>query len=249
MVLGQHLFPALALSPRRCFFVDEGEIGRVLEVICHFWCVLGSGYCCVPPDYANTYRFVDIPLWALGDIYMPGLMSQLRDSSLPLEGRVKRFGHWVSAYYDHPSTTSRRREDLLVWPDDDTRSTVNSNMTESEFAEVTDYSALPRSEVSAQTVRPEVFKEWTRKAFFDAKMAREFFPRVHVVAVWGEKSHALCIEAAWKYQQLLEEYGSAGGRPLTIVMMPDANHFPHWDEPDRTMAFFANIVNGIQQSQ
>jgi len=158
-------------------------------------------------EYLRLYVIFDIPLWVLGDKSTPGLTKELRDTSIPFQVRVKRFNHWVSAYYDHPSTSSRRREDLQFWPDSDARSTVTSNMTESEFADLTDYNALPRSEVSAQTVRPENFEEWTRKAFFDNAMAQDFFPKIRVVVIWAERSHSLCVESAWRYQRFLEECG------------------------------------------
>jgi len=76
-------------------------------------------------------------------------------------------------------------------------------------------------------------------------MAQDFFPKIRVVVIWAERSHSLCVESAWRYQRFLEECGEppVSGRPMTIVMMPGANHFPHWDEPERTMAFFAEVVN------
>ncbi|KLO13269.1 hypothetical protein SCHPADRAFT_874309 [Schizopora paradoxa] len=200
-------------------------------------------------EYFRLFIILDVPLWVLGDRdpSPTTLTGKLRDPSIPVKERLRSFNYWVSAYYDHPSTTSCRREDLIIWPEDDgTRSTAFSNMTASELEELTDYSALPRSEVSGQQICPEVFEEWTRKAIFDDTMAREFFPNVHVAAIWAEKSHWSCVGAGWKYKQLLDEYRerSVTGRHLSIIKIPGANHFPHWDQPKQTMDVLEQILNG-----
>ncbi|THH08247.1 hypothetical protein EW145_g2822 [Phellinidium pouzarii] len=194
--------------------------------------------------FLRSLMIFDVPRWVLGPPPLDYGSGVLRDESLSLEERARRFNEWVSAYYTHTSVTSRDINDLQLYPVAGSRAGTTETMSADERRELTHYAAVPRSEIAARTAAPEIYAERVRRALFDDELAK-YLPGCGVDVVWCERSTWASIDAAWGFEKLKEKADEQGirGRPLRMFMMPGANHFPHWDEPEKAMAFFANVIS------
>ncbi|KAL5513084.1 hypothetical protein ACEPAH_3482 [Sanghuangporus vaninii] len=193
--------------------------------------------------YFRSHIVFNAPRWVLG----APAPDVLKDASLSEEERVGAFNEWVSAYYTHKSVTSRNFSDLqLAQPngEEPLRKSTIASMTPEEIQEMTHMSAVFKSEVAGRAAPPAIHAERIRRALFDDELAK-YWPRTSVNVVWCENSTWVVVDTMWEFQKAREKADEKGivGRPLRIIMMPGANHFPHWDEPEMTMKFFANVVD------
>lgn len=142
-------------------------------------------------------------------------------------------------------------------------------MSSSELATITDFAAARGADEAVQGIERAILERMAHRAFFydDSDGGGEGEPGrvmcwkgVSVDVIWCEKSVWEIIEAVWWLQSMRKEAeeGCLSGRDLRFHMMPRANHFvsifcalveipaellllqPHWDEPESTMAFFAD---------
>ncbi|KAI5121868.1 hypothetical protein M0805_001076 [Coniferiporia weirii] len=186
----------------------------------------------------------DVPRWVLGPPTPDHGTAVLRDESLlPLE-RARRFSEWVGAYYKHTSLTSHDTNDLQLFPAAGSRIGTVESMSSDEQRDLTHYAAVQRSEVAARTGRPEMYAERVRQALFDDELAK-YLPKCKVDVIWCEYSTWVCVDAAWRFERLRKAADEEGikGRQLRIFMMPEANHFVHWDAPDKAIEFFAKVLS------
>jgi len=195
--------------------------------------------------YFRGFIIFDAPRWFHG---LPLLAiatadQAFKDESISPEERARTFSKWVGGYYKHPTLASYDVADLQKEAAPDARQNTPEAMTKEELAKCTDYNAVLRSEIKARTGPISGYAERIRLAAFDYKLAK-FWPKAGIHVIWCECSPWPMVETAWTFEKLKEEYVNQGvhGRTLTVEMMPDANHFPHWDEPEMTIAFFAKAM-------
>jgi len=168
----------------------------------------------------------------------------LFDPSLNLteEERDKAFGIFVGEYYAHSSVTSHNIADLAT-TSSHLRPGTTQNMSpeDREMCVGLDF----RSEAPLFGGPGEAFVERIRKAAFDDGLAKAYWPRMRTDVIWCEHSPWTLVIAAWEFEKMTEAATKAGikGRGMRITMMPGANHFPHWDEPERTVDFFQNVLS------
>ncbi|KAL5492300.1 hypothetical protein ACEPAI_3747 [Sanghuangporus weigelae] len=193
--------------------------------------------------YIRSLILFDMPRWIAGALQLP---DPLRDLSLSEEERVQRFNIWVSSYYSHKSLTSRNIVDLEHVADDDPtiRKSTFEALTLEEIKETAFAPPSTGSELAFRNGDPVIYAERMRRALFDDELAK-YWPRVGIDVVWGENSIWVVVDAAWELQKAHEKADNEKivGRPLRFFMIPGANHFPHWDKPEMTMEFFANIID------
>ncbi|OCB85419.1 hypothetical protein A7U60_g7428 [Sanghuangporus baumii] len=193
--------------------------------------------------YLRSLILFDMPRWIVGALQLP---DALRDLSLSEEERVQRFNIWVSSYYSHKSLASRNLADLQSVADDDPsiRKSTYEVLTPEEIKETAYAPPSTGSELAFRNGSPAIYAERVRRAIFDDKLAK-YWPRAGVDVVWGEESIWVVVGATWELQKAREKANEEGivGRPLRFFMIPGANHFPHWDEPEMTMKFFADIID------
>ncbi|EJD07446.1 uncharacterized protein FOMMEDRAFT_149975 [Fomitiporia mediterranea MF3/22] len=181
-------------------------------------------------QYLRSHVIFDAPSWILGLTPNTAGFGVLTNKSVSLEGRANSFSEFVSSYYTHKSLTSRKFEDLQVYPVEGPRSkkSTTSRMSPEELRETTCYEAVARSEIGARTGNPAIYAERIRRALFDDELAK-YLPRCSVNVVWCEYSAWPCIDNTWGLQAAREKADKQGivGRPLRFFMMPGVNHFPH----------------------
>lgn len=195
--------------------------------------------------YLRGFIIFDAPRWFHG-LPLSALATAdqaFKDESISPEERARIFSKWVGGYYKHPTLTSYKIEDLQKEPAPDARRNTPESMTDDELATCTDYNAVLRSEIKARTGPISGYAERIRLAAFDDKLAK-YWPGCRIHVLWCEYSPWPMVETAWTFEKLKEKYVKQGvqGRSLTVEMMPGANHFPHWDEPEMTIAFFAKVM-------
>ncbi|KAH8111408.1 hypothetical protein DFH11DRAFT_1513177 [Phellopilus nigrolimitatus] len=196
--------------------------------------------------FLRSFMIFDAPRWILGLPTLEHGFDVLRDDSLTLEERARRFSEWVGAYYTHASLSSRDMNDLQLVADAGARTGTTLTMSADDERAVTCYDAVQRSEVAARTAAPEIYAERVRRALFDDTLA-QYWPKCSVDVVWCEHSPWAIVDGVWGFERLREKADEEGikGRQLRFFMIPGANHFPHWDEPEKTMKFFAKVLGSL----
>lgn len=196
--------------------------------------------------FLRSVIIFDTPGYVIGRPSVLGGKFILLDTSLTLEERSKMFGHWVSSYFNHPNVASHKLEDLQFIPDTNEQTEATAaRLSETEYRTLISPEAAMKVDVPATLYPLEEFAQWTKRALFDDGLAQKYWPRVKVDAIWCERTCWTCVDGGWGLEELRKKYDLLGvkGRPMKVTMMSGANHFPHWDEPERTIALFAATLN------
>ncbi|KAJ7447872.1 hypothetical protein B0H11DRAFT_2248046 [Mycena galericulata] len=92
-----------------------------------------------------------------------------------------------------------------------------------------------------------VLKVQAHKVLFDEAVVASYFPRVNVVYITGEKTHFQCMWAFFTTERLYKEALGRGEVPRSIrfKLVPEGNHFIHYDMPERLMQ---EIVEGCNSN-
>ncbi|KAH8111923.1 Alpha/Beta hydrolase protein [Phellopilus nigrolimitatus] len=197
--------------------------------------------------FLRSLIIFDPPCSVLGLTVLEHSLDMPQNKSLtPAErtqGFSQYFSEWVGAYYTHASLVSRDVSDLQLAPAAGARIATTLAMSAAETLAVTWPAALERSEVSVRPILAAAYAEQVRRALVDDRLAA-YWPRCGVDVVWCENTVWVIVDAVWRLEKLREEADEEGikGRPFRVMMVPGANHFPHWDEPEATMKFFANVL-------
>ncbi|KAH9937692.1 uncharacterized protein B0H18DRAFT_1113494 [Fomitopsis serialis] len=181
---------------------------------------------------------------------MEGMYSPTRDPKIPAEGKSAAFAHWVSGYYAHspsllssfPSVTlDELRKGIAEAPIRDpppNRVPSVVNMSAEELAEITDPAVITRSHPLYYNVDPALCKENLDAALLDASTC----PRLRVSLVWCDMSPPETVMSTWYLARQIQDLWPSNARKIDVVRFEGANHFPHWDEPDRTMNLLAKLI-------
>ncbi|PCH43848.1 alpha/beta-hydrolase [Wolfiporia cocos MD-104 SS10] len=170
----------------------------------------------------------------------------VRDPALSAEQQGELFPHWVSGYYAHSpaalaSLATLSRAELCAELAGDAAVDIKSTldrMSPDELAATAEMSVTHRSHRPMHTVQRGVCADNLRAALHDSTIC----PRVRVSLVWCDMSVAETVLSSWTLARMVEREWPEGARKVEIVRMEGANHFPHWDEPERTMRCWASCL-------
>ncbi|EMD32120.1 hypothetical protein CERSUDRAFT_88392 [Gelatoporia subvermispora B] len=192
-----------------------------------------------PPTYA-----VGCPLPSLEDFYC-----LIRDPALAPEEIAESFPPWVSSYYAHDPAALNSIEDLsfselvsglkehpITDPPSHQRPTVLTYTIE-QFNENIDMLGAMRSHLPFLSMDRSVFDLNARHAVESA-----VWPRLKIGLVWCDMSVGDTVLGAWYAIQLSKQAESA--RPFTAIRLRGANHFPHWNEPKRSIEVVLGLLRG-----
>ncbi|KAH8077393.1 hypothetical protein BXZ70DRAFT_703108 [Cristinia sonorae] len=162
----------------------------------------------------------------------------LQDPTSPIEKRVQQFSIWVSGYFRHPDIRASNLEmhDYQAAP----RPTALT-MSEDEMASAMYAPAGAEGgsdEMLTATIKHGVFDELRVAALLPAETSkRNEWARIRWRHIWGDRSAWGVPYSAVLLERELEEAKKAGKytRPVENVCFEGANHFGHWDTPDRFM--------------
>ncbi|KAK0432326.1 Alpha/Beta hydrolase protein [Armillaria borealis] len=158
----------------------------------------------------------------------------LRDPSVPENLRIAAFGQWCTSYFDH-ADLSERHLDKLSW-------VLASSSRVPSF-----YNGMPAAiqcHGEAATDLPFLvgcYKQLLpayRKAFFDPKV----FPTMRRSVLCGDKTCAFALAALWAVQDDEKEQKAEGAKAIDYRILPGANHFIHWDEPEKALDAFIEFA-------
>lgn len=210
--------------------------------------------------YFRHFTIYDISDTAAG---LEGLYyTPVRDHSLSAEQRAVIFPIWVSSYFKQTATTPDAdvetpgfQETLLareaLHESDPNPRWVPTvvRMGPEGVSAVTDASVMQRSQVQIQQVDPSVYENNLRRALFECrandghKGKRVVWPKLRINIVWCDMSPSSCVYATHHIKRMAKVYKEQGmGRAVQFHRMQQANHFVHWDEPERFIDFLSQIL-------
>ncbi|KAK7046737.1 Alpha/Beta hydrolase protein [Favolaschia claudopus] len=156
------------------------------------------------------------------------------DKSMPAEKHTPMFTNWITSYFDHGDLATK---DLKVLnyhlPSPYRRPSVYS-MTREEFDAIVDmgpeeFAPLFMSQAQAAAN--------LNKACF-SETIKSLVPALKTTFIAGERSASYAIAAMWS----LESENEARGGELKTVLIPGANHFYHWEEPEEALQVFVDAL-------
>ncbi|GJE91645.1 hypothetical protein PsYK624_077950 [Phanerochaete sordida] len=196
--------------------------------------------------YLRMIVLYDTPALTLG--VGPNLMLTwpMADPGIPVDQKAAKFNEWVSTYYTpHPDGAPITAESLHArteLPRTPTLCAVSS----AELQRVTNPEIAFRAGLIVNA-DPCTLRRHARTMFLDADAV---LPEVEVVAVWCDQTFWLAVWGAKVVKEFIDEQPDAGKRKrkASMLMVKDANHFLHWDEPERMVHLLAKICTPFPPS-
>ncbi|KAF8509059.1 hypothetical protein BU17DRAFT_99234 [Hysterangium stoloniferum] len=193
--------------------------------------------------YLKSYIMYECPNYSLGIPSPPSLYHPVCDPNIPPEKKTAAFTTWISGYFKHPGLVSGDFKDLeYVKPSPHRRSTWSSWSPE-ETTQITDSTAGPRSDDPFSRASPEMMARIKADVFYPAEVV---WPKVDVKLIWTEETVWSIVYGMYMLRRELDvrkkRHPDQWMRFLTVESLPAANHFAHWDDPEKLMDVFSKLV-------
>ncbi|KAI0365120.1 alpha/beta-hydrolase [Pilatotrama ljubarskyi] len=200
-------------------------------------------------EYVRRVILYDASFLCLGYTSPPGAYQPLYDASLPDTERVARFGSWITGYYAHGDVFAQGASALEFCDALTDPAPTATRMTPEDLAETT-YAPVQGPGGSEGLIARACVTHGT----YARQKEGAFYPREPVdgASNWGdvEVRHLWCDRSVWEmpwcvklFTEELEEARKVGKKPRNVVFVrfKGANHFAHWDLPEKTLkAFLGN---------
>ncbi|TBU49451.1 hypothetical protein BD309DRAFT_851425 [Dichomitus squalens] len=199
--------------------------------------------------YVRRVIFFDAPDVALGFPTLPDLYFPLADRTIPAEKRAQLFAEWVTAYFhqgDVPEQYESRRylasppPTFTVMTEEERQSTQHHTPGDSRGG--SDHLLMGSGYESGlfASLRKNALRLPPPNAF----LVGDAWKDVEVRNLWCDHSFWLALWNEVNLRREIEEERRAGIslRPVTFVRVRGANHFVHWDEPERAMCAILELV-------
>ncbi|KAF8580183.1 hypothetical protein K439DRAFT_1357692 [Ramaria rubella] len=195
--------------------------------------------------YFRTLVLYECPYHSLGFPPPQKSYHPLRDASIPIEEQTARFNSWVSGYFQHDGLAYRNASTLSYAKPSQHRRPTTDSLSPEELASLTDSAPGPRSEdpffVGSD---PKMMGHVREEVFFPSKVV---WPKLKINSVWGEETTWSIPYGSWVLEDYVrEETSKSRGqlrRPLAITPVKGANHFAHWDDPEKLMQVLADMLS------
>jgi len=209
--------------------------------------------------YFRSFVMYDISLPATGEAPVPGVWTPLRDGTLTPAEKFSQFSEWVSYYFtptgfdasqdiDSPGMKEALGARVALHKDEKSRSsqwmpTVHRIGPE-KIRQVCHVEVMARSQKYYQVIDPAVYRENVHRAVLQGKTNEGMiWPNLKVALVWCDMDNSDVVSAAMKLKALVRQSGEKGeGRDVAFHKLERANHFAHWDEPERLTSLLAEII-------
>ncbi|EPQ60079.1 hypothetical protein GLOTRDRAFT_31344 [Gloeophyllum trabeum ATCC 11539] len=198
-----------------------------------------------PPEIAGTIEqhcrciiLYDCPQFVCELSY--GRTHPMWDPTLPPSKLVPTLYSLMSGYFSHPSPHSRNASGLTLTRNPSKTPSID-RMTPAELASVSHCSPLDSPDVLLTRLQPGVRVENLVGAL---RVSESVWPDVQIKLVPCMESAWEMLTARWEIERRHEEL-RAGGVPVRTLSVHEqcgANHFAHWDIPEETMQFLANVI-------
>ncbi|KAJ7595267.1 hypothetical protein C8J56DRAFT_921979 [Mycena floridula] len=185
----------------------------------------------LPPDSAfkthlRAHIMHEVPCIALGLQEPPLHWSPFIDSTIPRENQIAMFVVWVSSYFDHGDLETRDPKVLSYVAPSSLRRPSIYDMTAEEISEMIDEPALAAVAGGFVMATPEMTGIY-RKACFET-------PGIKTTCLGGTRTYSSIISAIWA----IEDDNLKHGGSVRTILIPGANHFVHWEDPEQTLKTF-----------
>ncbi|KAI9449327.1 alpha/beta-hydrolase [Lactarius psammicola] len=172
--------------------------------------------------------------------YAPERYDPLRDPSVSPRGHVKAFLRWVSGYYAHGDTLETLAPyDALLEPHPSIENMSPEDLMQNVYEEAAQPDGMD------MLLMYSCIKQGTPDRLHEAAL----FPsqatewgEVEFRFVWCDRTIWVVVWGAWAFEAEMTENAKEGKdsekkrmRKCSMVRMRGANHFAHWDEPERTL--------------
>jgi len=207
--------------------------------------------------YLRSVVMYDASMYSIGGTPPKELYNPFRAQSLTIGERVAAFPLWVSTYYpqisdlatDMPTlvaTLQVRQQSTAATGDkfQPTVQTLSAKYTE----DVVEIGLMDRSQLAIMGIQRSVYAENLRRALCYVEEGEKgpevVWPNVKLQVVWCDMSHGDAVATAQMIRDDYEEMKQKGGyvRAMQMFKLEQANHFPHWDDPDRFVQALLKIV-------
>ncbi|KAH9829969.1 uncharacterized protein C8Q71DRAFT_384822 [Rhodofomes roseus] len=186
--------------------------------------------------YVRALIMEDPPSLALGLPLPEETWSYSHLTSLPKDKRDAFNVQWLTAYFEHGDLSSRDKSVIEYILPSSSRTPTLYNMTLEERAAMIE--PVADSELPFMLgMFPSALAAY-RKACFD-RGVRALLPEMKV---WHLGCGAAPSYGIAAYFDLLVDHETHGGGLINFKMIPGANHFLHWDDPEKTLQVIVDMV-------
>ncbi|KAI0357368.1 alpha/beta-hydrolase [Trametes cingulata] len=209
--------------------------------------------------YLRSFIMYDPSSTIVGQPLPPGLSGITRDRSAPVDVQVAQFSLGVSAYYppynlpeslDPPTIFDppRRPVHESADPVDPKYTPTTNRMTPEVLRSLTHPVVMEQNQHLIWGVSHDVYRALLDRALFDCRfddgsgMKKEIWPALRVHVIWCDMTVGECLWATLLIRSRYEKAQPEHRRPVEFHKLEDANHFVHWEEPERFVRFLAGIV-------
>ncbi|KAI0366634.1 alpha/beta-hydrolase [Pilatotrama ljubarskyi] len=209
--------------------------------------------------YLRSFIMYDPSSTVIGQPLPPGLSALKRDPSAPPDVQVAQFSLAVSSYYpaytfpeniDPPATYDppRRPVHESAEPVSLKYTPTTDRMSPEVLRSLTHAAVMEQNQHLIWGVSHDVYRAILARALFDCRfddgsgMRKKIWPALRVHVIWCDMSIGECLWASVVIRSRYEEAQPENRRPVEFHKLEDANHFVHWEEPERFVKFLAGIV-------
>lgn len=160
------------------------------------------------------------------------------DSSIPASEMASTFITWITGYFKHPDIPTLQLGDHPS----PHRQPSESTFTEADRASFIDHAAGPRSEDPFFKLNPSVMRYIREEAM--SPQGEVAWPSASVNMVLGDETAWGILFAANQLSREMDEWRNEGRyiRPFEKRTLAGGNHFAHWDDPNKFLSLFADVL-------
>ncbi|OJT12824.1 hypothetical protein TRAPUB_10659 [Trametes pubescens] len=205
------------------------------------------------------HRFEDPSVTVVGEARPPGLGALVRNQAAPLDVQVAEFALTIGSYYppfalpdsiDPPPVYDppRRAVHLSADPVDPKYIPTITKMGPRVLRDVTYPEVFTESQHLLWALSYDVYRQNLSRALFDCRfddgsgILTEVWPALRVHVVWCDRSPGDVLWASAVIHVRYKDAEPKHRRSVEFHKLEDANHFVHWEEPEKFVAFLAGIV-------
>ncbi|KAJ3825474.1 Alpha/Beta hydrolase protein [Lentinula raphanica] len=175
---------------------------------------------------------------ALGLPTPPKNWAPLRETSIPEELRFQAFAHWITSYFEHGDFSKRDLDSLEYVLASPLRPPSIYNMTKAETDEMLQLDQAATSDLPFLFNLANPLKAAFRKVCFDPA-TKELLPKMSIAFMTGTMPPAFGPAGLWAVER---EQKEAGTNHIQLKVIPGANHFMHWDDPEKSVEAYLDCI-------
>ncbi|KAH9933383.1 uncharacterized protein B0H18DRAFT_983406 [Fomitopsis serialis] len=184
--------------------------------------------------YVRALIIEDPPSVALGYSLPAESWMYSNIPSVPEQKRDQLYLQWFTAYFDHGDLSTRDKSVIeYIVPSSSRAPTIYNMSADERAAMIEPVKELPLLRGMFASSLPAF-----RKACFDRDV-RSLLPEMKIWHLGCDAAPSFGISA---YFDILADHEANGGGLINFRMIPGGNHFPHWDDPQKTLQAIVEAV-------